>query len=63
MVHYAERVKDEIETQAKEAVDQYEDDHQLGGLASVGSFKLPEAVVLPAHQADSVAESTAQFTV
>src|ERR1700736_3849029 len=62
MVHYAERVKNEIETQAKEAVDQYEDDHQLGGLASVGSFKLPEAVVLLPHQVESVAENTGRLT-
>jgi hypothetical protein len=54
-------VKDEIESEAKEAVDQYEDHHQLDGLAPVGSFKLPEAVARFPHQVHSVAESTARL--
>ena len=46
MVYYAKGVKNEIEYESDGGINQHEHRHQLDGLAPVGSFELPESVVL-----------------
>ena len=50
MVYYAKGVKNEIEYESDGGINQHEHRHQLDGLAPVGSFELPESVVLLPHQ-------------
>ena len=51
MVYHAKGVKNEIEDEADDGINQHEHRHQLDGLPPVGSFELPESAVLLPHQA------------